>query len=342
MSWLARGAATVGVAVGTLLTARRGLSQFDNNPDPLGGQVPSFPTSIVRAVTTDDGASINTLTTSAGTAAGNATDAAAEDEPLVVLVHGLTSSHDDWGPIAHRLVSAGIQVMAIDQRGHGNSTVGDDGYGVPRLGADLAHVFETLDLSNVILVGHSMGGMAAMTFLIDHPDVAAARVRSLVLVATTATMSDRRYQAGLRLGALDIPVDIADVNNATLLGASAVFGHAPSRFMLESALASVARCPEEVRLQSTRALVDYDITDGLAEMAVPTLVVAGTRDLLTPFTENEDLAQAIPGARLLRMPGAGHQIIWEENEHLARLIVDLTVPASSAPTTIASTPTGAH
>lgn len=300
--------------------ARRNIAKFSDNPDPLGGQLPKFPTGIARSVTTGDGAVLTTVTASPT----NATSSA----PMVVLVHGLTSNVDDWGPIAHRLIAQGVRVLGIDQRGHGSSTTGSDGYGAARLGADLAEIFETLDLRDVVLAGHSMGGMAALSFLVDHSTIANDRVKSLALFATAATMSDLRYQAGLRLGSLPVSIDLAeaatsDSNALAQLGAAATFGHEPSSFMLDAALASFARCPEPVRLAATRALADHDVTPGLSRITVPTLIAAGTRDLLTPFAESELIANAIPGARLLRMPGVGHQIIWEQNEELAKLLVEM-------------------
>ncbi len=312
MSWTTRLAGLAGVAAGAFFTARRSVGKFTTNVDPLGGVPPRFPTGIVRSVTTDDGAVINTITA--------VSSGADHRRPLIALVHGLTSNHDDWGPIAQRLVDKGYRVMAIDQRGHGNSTVGSAGYGVTRLGTDLAQVFEALDLTDVVLVGHSMGGMAAMTLMVDHPEVTQRRVRALGLIATAATMSDLRYQAALRLGSIKTPIDIAAVNDVSRLATAAVFGHAPSSFMLEAALASVARCPEDVRLKSTRAMADYDIADRISAIDIPTLVVAGTRDLLTPYAEGEDIADAITGSLLIRMPGAGHLMIWEENEELAYLL----------------------
>ncbi len=292
---------------------RRSVEQWDNNPDPLLGVPVSFPVGLIRTVTTDDGARIHTIT--AGTTHG---------APTIAMVNGLTSNHDDWGPIAGRLLEAGFQVMAIDQRGHGNSTVGSDEFAVPRLGADLAQVFETLDLRDVILIGHSMGGMAAMTLAVDRPDLASERVRALVLIATAATMSDLRYQIGLRLGSIAPPIDLANVStdpsDPVKLGAAAAFGHAPSSFMIEQVLASAAKCPEKVRLAATAGLAGYDISERISNITLPTLVIAGTRDLLTPFSENEAIAAAIDGARLERMAGAGHLVIWERAEQIARRV----------------------
>src|SRR5690349_11783232 len=80
------------------------------------------------AVHTDDGAVI------AATVAG--------EGPTVVLAHGYTNGRAVWSPVAHRLVESGHRVVLYDQRGHGESTVGADGYTVARLGSDLRAVLE--------------------------------------------------------------------------------------------------------------------------------------------------------------------------------------------------------
>ena len=76
-----------------------------------------------------------------------------------------------WGPVARRLITDGFEVVAVELRGHGDSSRGRDGYGPRRLAADLAQVLSALDLRDVILVGHSMGGMASMTLMLEHPEL---------------------------------------------------------------------------------------------------------------------------------------------------------------------------
>ena len=81
-------------------------------------------------------------------------------------------------PVAHRLLEAGHQVVLYDQRGHGESTVGDDGFTIPRLGADLRAVLEAVDARDAVLAGHSMGGMTIQSLVAHHPDVVDERVRA--------------------------------------------------------------------------------------------------------------------------------------------------------------------
>jgi pimeloyl-ACP methyl ester carboxylesterase len=106
----------------------------------------------------------------------------------VVLLHGVTLRADAWAPQFHLLADR-YRVIAVDLRGHGGSLAGDDGYGIPRLAADLTTVLDGLDLRDAIVVGHSMGGMTAMQFCGDHPDVLAHRVAGLVFLAPEPTRS---------------------------------------------------------------------------------------------------------------------------------------------------------
>ena len=107
-----------------------------------------------------------------------------EGRPLVLL-HGITLRADVWAPQFHQLADR-YRVIAVDLRGHGTSTAGTDGYGLPRLATDVATILETLDLYDAVVAGHSMGGMTVMQFCGDHPAVLDDRVAGVVFVATRA------------------------------------------------------------------------------------------------------------------------------------------------------------
>lgn len=303
------GAATGTSIAAAALAERRMIRAWQQNPDPLDGKPVKFD-GLEMIVDTDDGAKISTRTAGTG-------------DDLVVLVHGVTGNHDDWGPIADRLIEAGCRVTTVDQRGHGDSTVGSDGFGAPRLGRDLAHVFEQLDLKAVTLIGHSMGGMAALAMAIERPDITQARVEHLVPIATTATMAGGRYQTALWLGGLPAVESLAFLDDRMELAAGLMaFGKTPSLFMVRESLRSFRRCPDQVRRQATVALRSLDLIDGLPTINVPTTVICGTHDLMTPPVGNETIADRIPGAKLEVLDGAGHMIIWERASEIARLLLD--------------------
>jgi pimeloyl-ACP methyl ester carboxylesterase len=309
-SFLAGVVATLGAAAtAAVLSERRVIRRLDRSPAPDGWVSPRFPDGAEVMVPTDDGAELVVAI------------AGPDDGPPVVLVHGLTSNHHDWGPVAQHLVTAGHRVVAINQRGHGGSTIGSDGFGPHRQGTDLGQVLDALDLQGVTLVGHSMGGIAALSLMILAPDSGADRVRSLVLVATLASTTGVDRRNGLKIAGRDNRV-ITDHPIHGRVFARAVFGASPCAAMVDEALASAARCPDAARIGASNGLMGYDVRSGLGDISVPTTVVCGTRDRLTPLSENRRIAAAIPDAELVVVPDAGHLLIWEEPQIVASAISD--------------------
>ena len=298
------------VAAGGAVLLRRGLRDLDaaDAEHVLEPSSFTFPPGRRVDVTTTDGATIATETTGTG--------------PTVVLVHGITSSRHDWGPVARLLIERGRTVVGVDQRGHGDSTSGSEGYRPTRLGQDLAEVLAHLDLRRVVIAGHSMGGIAAMSCALDHPRVIAERAESLVLVATTprtpglfrrprpflvgAVLGQARYDPAVRRPAL----------------AQLLFGRFGSRRLVDAARASALRADPHQVAECAAALAGYDITDRLAAIETPTSCVYGTRDVVTSPAANRLIATALPNATAEEVDGAGHLVIWTHPGEIADRITD--------------------
>ncbi|MGH8987591.1 MAG: alpha/beta fold hydrolase, partial [Acidimicrobiales bacterium] len=157
--------------------------------------------------------------------------------PTSVLVHGITLCAATWAPQLRTLEG---RVVAVDQRGHGQSRAGREGYAFDRLGADLLEVLEALGVRDAVLVGHSMGGMVAQLLALTRPDDLSRHVRRLLLVATThgpiltppiaaaATAAlSRLLRAAERRGRGPLP------RAATVWAARAAFGASPSPAAVE-------------------------------------------------------------------------------------------------------------
>lgn len=304
-------ATTLAAAGAAYLAAERVINRWAENPNPLAGEPLEFPSSLAATVTTDDGARLAVRRTGSG--------------PTVVLVHGLTGNRHEWAPVARRLVDEGFRVVAIEQRGHGESTRGTDGYGVPRLAADLAQVLSALDLRDVTLVGHSMGAMAAMTLAVEHPQVAAERVRKLVTVATTPSVRHPRINLAPHLMAAKALDHITRFDARLRLGAGLVgFGKHPNLELIDYVIDSTGQCPDDVRWEATAGLIGFDITEQLASIELDTLVMAGTHDRLAPLHYNTLIAENIPRARLEIIDGGGHMMILDMADRIAFLLAEFT------------------
>jgi len=286
------------------VSTRRTITRWRHNSDPLSGKAPRFPSGDTVRVTTDDGAEINTVTAGAC--------------PRVVLVHGLTSNIDDLGPIAELLIADGFSVTGIDQRGHGDSTVGADGFGAPRQAADLAIVLRELGVDDAVLVGHSMGGMTSFTLAIDGPEDALRRVSGLVAIAAPTALASGIEQTVARLGVLPVPAWMTSRPSRLRLGARLMaFGASPSLFMIDESLTSFLRCPEATRRGAMLGLTSYDVTDRLARIDLPVLVIAGGSDRMVSAANSGAAASHTPDARLIDYPTAGHMLIWERHQEIA-------------------------
>ncbi len=160
-------------AVGLAYATERALvARIRHRDDPDAGLPLVAEFDEMRVLDTHDGGMLYTISRGAG--------------PTIVFCHGVTLSSRVWAKQFDTFPAAGFRAVAFDSRGHGESVAGETGHSLDNLADDLRTVLEGLDLHDVILVGHSMGGMAVQAFAIRHPDVLHARVRGLVLQSTSS------------------------------------------------------------------------------------------------------------------------------------------------------------
>lgn len=179
----------------------------------------------------------------------------------------------------------------------------------PALAAALREALDARGIGRATLVGHSMGGMLAQEFVATWPD----RVAKLVLYATTPAFGGRDpafAEAFLqaRLGPLQGGRSMAEAAPEMLAGMFA--GDADPQAMPRAA-AAIAAIPEPVYRETVRCLTTFDRRADLPRITVPTLLIAGERDQAAPLKTMQRMAEAIPGARLVVIPGAGHLLHLE-------------------------------
>lgn len=251
---------------------------------------------------------------------------AGEGQPLVLL-HGITLRSDVWSPQFHTLTDR-FRVISVDLRGHGGSEPGEDGFGLHRLGADVATLLETLDLHDAIVVGHSMGGMTVMTFCRDHPEVLAERVAGVAFVATSPDnvfppiagmvfrlLVDRGRTLHERGGT-------PPRSGAGAALVRAIFGDRPNPRAIRQVVEMGADIEFPHLLSSIEQMFVHDTREDLRSVRTPALVLVGTRDVLTPPYAARRLAAALPDRDFVLLPRAGHQLMQERPDEFDRLIRD--------------------
>jgi pimeloyl-ACP methyl ester carboxylesterase len=307
---------TVGVAAGAAGTAyaaqRAIVRSLHHRPDPDAGHLGPLVFDEAHRLPGHDGASIYTVSRGTG--------------PTIVLAHGVTLSSRVWVKQFASLPAAGVRVVAFDSRGHGESSVGESGHSIENLGHDLRTVLEGLDLRDVVVVGHSMGGMAVQELAVRHPEVVRSRVRGIVLLSTmakTQLSASRRFRGLVeRMSERFTLGSIMERPDLGTMFARIGFGREPSASQVELTREMLARCDAETSREAVNAIFGLDLTAELPCLDIPTLVIGGARDVITPPGESRRIATLVPGARLVMFEDAGHMLMLERTAEVDELILD--------------------
>lgn len=330
----ARGVVAAGVLVGAavgLAVRSRSRARF---PDLVSGRSVT--------VTTDDGVRL-------------AVDVEVPDAPgyAVVFAHGWVLNRHAWH-FQREALSGEAILVAYDQRGHGASSAGPyDDCTIERLGEDLRAVIEAVVPPGlpVVVVGHSMGGMTVMGLAARHPELFGTRIAGVALLSTSPgrlgenTFGLPRPFAGLvpRLtpAVLDRMLARADLIDRRValktrtnwpVTRYVAFGRKPRREHVRFINDMIAATSTHVTVGFLRGILAHDKLAALEALrAVETTVIVGAHDRLTPPAHARRIAEALPDARLLVVPGAGHMIGLERpeavNEALSELVRRAVVPA---------------
>lgn len=231
-------------------------------------------------------------------------------DPAVLLIAGIGSSMDWWEPEFCRSL-AGRFVIRYDHRDTGDAPSyppGRPGYTGDDLVTDAVAVLDEVEVAAAHVVGLSMGGALAQLVTLDHPD----RVLSLTAISTTAGAGDPDLPGPSSLAEVPDP-DWADdkamvsyfVESQRAL-AVAPFDEAEVRAVAAIAV-SRTKNHESSQKNHLAAAGSGSWRHRLGEIAVPALVIHGDHDPLFPLPHAEALAREIPGARLVVLPGTGHE-----------------------------------
>ncbi|HEX6104585.1 MAG TPA: alpha/beta fold hydrolase [Gemmatimonadales bacterium] len=225
------------------------------------------------------------------------------DGPAVLFIHGYPLDRTIW---AHQVASLeGFRRIAPDLRGMGQSDAPDLGYSIATYAGDLAALLDTLGVEQAVLCGLSMGGYIAFEFVRRWRH----RVRGLVLMDTRAEADSAEAKRGRDASAAEArdrgSAAIAEAMLPRMLSPATLTGSPETGNRVRALMAAT---PVAGVVGALGALRDRpDSTELLGTLAgLPTLVVVGEDDALTPPAQARAMADAIPGARLSVIPGAGH------------------------------------
>jgi non-heme chloroperoxidase len=240
----------------------------------------------------------------------------------VVFISGWALNSDAWQYQMIHLAEQGLRCIAYDRRGHGRSSDPGQGYDYDTLADDLAALLNELDLREVTLVGHSMGGGEIVRYLSRH---GAARIARAVLLAPITPFLlktadnpegvDKRVFEQLRAAwSKDFPKWLAD-------NARPFFVPETSPELLQWGINLSLQCSLKAAFDCNRAATETDFRAELAKITVPTLIIHGTADKSAPLElTGRKTARLIPGSQLKVYEGAPHGLFIT---HLERVNRDL-------------------
>ena len=256
----------------------------------------------------------------------------------VVFVHGSSLRTDMW----HYQMDAfdGRRLILYDQRGHGLSQPkGESEYSIERLARDLRAVIEEAGLDEVVVVGHSVGGMVAQQLCLDHPELQGGVIKGLVLMNTTYGPAIETVLGGAAiarlerfvrrpfdlLGSQSVRLDrlraVIKPSDAMFWGvAFAAFGPGASARQIDFVYDMTSETASDVIFDLVRSYRHFDARDRLAEITVPCLVVSGTEDRLTLSDASTYLAEHLPKAELQLLEGAGHMSMMEKHLEVNKML----------------------
>ncbi|HCP45691.1 MAG TPA: hypothetical protein DIU15_06600 [Deltaproteobacteria bacterium] len=254
----------------------------------------------------------------------------------VLLLHGLGFTQSLWETARATLEEANFRVVTYDLRGFGKSEHPKQPYTMNTLVADLESVADHFRLDRFHLVGHSLGGMCAQLFALEHP----TRVRSLTLVSATSHSGQRGSAYGAALSYLARHGFDKAMENESFrqkIETAIVFLSDPTvRSQLDGTLSHELPTGEELlalikrmtpeanpaRSYAWSCTVGFTTRDRLNEIQCPSFVLHGTKDMIIPYVAGQLLGKGLQGSRWMSFQGAGHSLPRERQDEFTGALVD--------------------
>jgi esterase len=242
----------------------------------------------------------------------------------LVLLHGTSANAWWWQPLADKIDGDAFHIVALDQRGHGDSEwVRPPAYSPESYASDLEHFIRAAGLKRPIVAGHSMGGIATLGFAVRHG--ALARAAIAIDVAVTSTSRRNRFMSRLKA----LPV----VNYPDFATALARFRLMPDEGKIDPALLRRIAEHSFKRMDDGRYTLKFDresffgsdgldVPSAISRIEIPTLLIRAEMSRIMTAEASATAVASNQRVRLVVIPGAYHHVPLESPAALARIIGD--------------------
>jgi len=235
--------------------------------------------------------------------------------PALVFAHGLGGGHLSWWQQVPHFRDR-YTCVVFDHRGFGLSTESPGKPGPDAYVDDLAALVDHLKLPDVRLVAQSMGGWTCLGYALRHPD----RVKALVMAATTGTLSDPETLAIFQAHGATQPEKPLFERGIHPAAGERMAQEQPVMHFLYRELDALSQDLDKTAIRKKLIAMRTTPRATIAALRAPLLCVVGEEDVVIPPAAIAVLASIVPGARLARVPAAGHSVYFERPQAFNRLV----------------------
>jgi pimeloyl-ACP methyl ester carboxylesterase len=242
----------------------------------------------------------------------------------LLMINGFASTMDTWNPPVLAMLAAHFQVVIFDNRGTGYSSTSDEPFSMALFAEDTLALMEALHISRAHVLGLSMGASVAQELVLAKPEL----VNRLILVAGTfgGDRQERMLEETWEILAdkSGSPVDVANRMFSLIFPGDWRATHDPWQYCPELHETTSVECAGRQAEAFTGWRGSYDRLPGIR---CPVLVLTGTEDIIIPADNSVLLAERIPGARCVLLPGAGHGLQYQCPGVMGREIISFLTEA---------------
>lgn len=231
---------------------------------------------------------------------------------VVVCIHGAGGNRDNWIPLMRNLSGQGVSSLALELPGHGESDAAQIS-DIKEYSRIVLEFLEAKKLKSVYLTGHSMGGAVVLASIMSHTEL----LRGVILIGSGAKL---RVKDSILEG---VKSDFARTVDEII---GYAFSPTADPSLIREGTRSLLGCKVDTLHRDFIACNQFDVLSELESISIPTLIVCGEKDLLTPPKYSQFMFEKIPSAKLFIVPQSGHMVMLEEpgivGELISRFIYD--------------------
>jgi 3-oxoadipate enol-lactonase len=239
-----------------------------------------------------------------------------EDKPVVLFLHGLGSSVQDW-EFQLPAFSQDYHVLLIDMRGHGRSDKPKAQYSMAVFASDVIAVMDSLKIEKVHIVGISMGGMIAFQLAVDYPE----RISSLCIVNSGPAVVLRSLKDRIAIYSRFVIVRLMGMRKMGAVIAPKLFVDAEQEDLRQTFIERWAANDPKAYLNALRAIVGWTVEERIGTIPVRSLILVSDQDY-TPVSLKEAYLPKLKNARLQIMPNAHHAVSSERPEAFNQAVME--------------------